>query len=160
MTTIAPGQLITPLATANGIGRVWRIERPATPSALGQPRWHLTLIEAPPHDRARSIGSTATASLDWMENHCRDYTVPTIDPPCGDGIQVVRIRVNGEHTATERFDTAAAMLQWTHESLAAMDDAEPADTLVGEWYGWDGSPQDPPDMIVTIADGELVWAEA
>lgn len=168
MTTLAVGQLVI----QNQTSRVWRLERQGTPTPEGQ-RWVVTLAQFDgtiSRSESRRIGDVTTASEAWLQRECRDWTPPTIDPPCGDGVQVMRIVDGNNVCLTERrFDNATEMVAWTEAAFVelAHDDHDLFD-LTGQWFGWaatDGD--DMPDMTVTPNEGwavgdddlHLVWAE-
>lgn len=153
MTTIASGQLVEQRATR----RIWQINEPASDSVTGMGRWWITLVDLPAGDRGRVIGERVTAAVAWLRDACQDYVMPTIDPPCGDGVQTMRIVDGNDLCFDERqFDNAADMIAWTAATLSLDDD----DDLTGLWFGWAATDGDVPDMTVVMKDGELVWAEA
>jgi hypothetical protein len=154
MTTLAQGQLVQ----QNDGTRIWRLDHPCTDRA--EPRWWLTLIET--HAGSRRVGDQVTASEDWLQSHCRDWAPPVVEPPCGDGMQVMRLVADGDVVAQETFVTAAGMLEWTTAQFETLvDDEYGCDQLVGQWFGWCATPDEAPDMTVRMnEDAELVWAEA
>jgi hypothetical protein len=156
MTTLAVGQLVTQGDT----GRIWRLTSVVTSNvSVSGERWTLELIEFEHRQRgeSRMTGDRTTASPEWLQRCCTDWALPTIDPPCGDGIQAVSIiDATGTVIDSSVFETADEMLAWVTAAFEAHDDPAP---LVGNWYGWDTVTGDP-DMTVTFDDDGLVWAEA
>lgn len=145
MTTLSEGNLVQRTTTLS----VWRLDIQSTTSA-GTHRWMLTMIE--PGSDERPIGSQVSASSDWLQLRCVDYVPPTIDPPCGFGVNRAAIYHGSEMVASERFDDADSMIAWLG--------GEMSDDFTGFWFGWDADvTEDPADMTVTMVEGELVWAE-
>lgn len=153
MTTIAVGQLVEQINTH---GRVWRIER-----QLDDVNWQIRLTTDGeiPHS-SRMVGELSQCTTTWLQERCRDWVPPRIEPPCGDGAQTIRALCNGEPYVTERFDTSAEVVAYVGEFLAGTDNCD--DDLRIEWYGWDAADAVfdwAPDMTATCVDGEVVWAE-
>ncbi len=145
MTTLSEGNLIQRVTTLS----VWRLDSQVT-TVAGAVRWMMTITD--PGSDARRIGSQVSASPEWLQEHCVDYLPPTIDPPCGFGVNRAVIYHGSEMVASERFDDADSMIAWLG--------GEMSDGLTGFWFGWDADVTlDPADMTVTMVEGELVWAE-
>jgi hypothetical protein len=156
MTTLEPGQLLD----QHRVGRLWRLDSYDTNAN----RWRMTLITPAPTDRDRRAGDITTADPEWLIYHCIDWVAPVVNPPQGDGIQVVRL-VDGNGLCIDEnlFDSVTEMLNWTADRFAELVDAEyGCDDLTGHWWGYEPDENEPPNMTVKVneMDGELVWAEA
>lgn len=141
MTTIAVGQLVEQNGTG---GRVWQLISPDGPD-----HWNIR-IHALGNDTGRAVGERSHCTVEWLEDRCHDWQPPRIEPPCGDGTQVVKL-YDGPSAETRKFDTSAVMI----EVITCFLEADHDRSI--EWFGWDGD--DTPDMTATCVDDEIVWAE-
>lgn len=154
MVTLVVGQVIQQRAN----GRIWKIvaEMPRRLSSNVR-RWRIEMITPAPGDD-RMIGEYTDCSETWLIDHCVDFP-SSIAPPCGDGVQVVRICLANRRVVEERlFQRAADAVSYCAQQLE-----ETAHTHA-EWFGWQvEADNDTPDLIATLEatleGNELVWAE-
>lgn len=154
MTTLQPDQLVEQIDN----GRIWRLVQPYGTSLN---RWTLVLHTLGRND-GRRVGMTSTASVDWLNRACRDWSTPTVDPPLGDGEQLTTITDgNGLLIEACTHSTAQGAITWLRETMIdnCDGDVERID-LTGRWFGWLAGPGDAPDLICHLDESdELVWAE-
>lgn len=154
MITLIAGQIIR----QKNNDRVWRIEGPAPPSRLTRDergrRWRIFLVTPSPNGDDRIPGEFTDCTETWLNSYCEDFST-TIDPPCGDGVQVVRICLANRRIVTESlFNRAADAVAFCAAQLAngRSDHAE--------WFGWQvEADNDLPDLVARLDGDELVWAE-
>jgi hypothetical protein len=147
------GDRIEQIAPAHYRGRVWQVD-------TVDPHLLLLRLVTPRSDRADSIavGMVREATATWVENHCRPWQPPRIEPPCGDGEQYIRVYDGNdlllEHT---RFDQNSMMLNVVADRFRCDDD--PEDLLIG-WFGYCPDAYDEtPDMYARWVNGEVIWSE-
>lgn len=154
MITLIAGQVIR----QKNNDRIWRIEGPAPPSRLRPDdrgrRWRIILVTPSPVFDDRIAGEFTDCTETWLNSYCEDFST-TIDPPCGDGAQVVRICLANRRIVNERlFHRAAEAVAFCAEQLAEGHSDH------AEWYGWVVEAADQlPDLVARLTDDELVWAE-
>lgn len=152
MVTLVAGQLI--LQRSNN--RIWRITGPAPRRITHETRWRIALVTPSPEYDDRMPGEYTDCSDVWLNQHCEDYP-NAVDPPCGDGVQVVRICLPNRRVVVEQqFTRAAEAVAYCATQLASRRDDH------AEWFGWliEADESDLPDMVARLNDeSNLVWAE-
>lgn len=153
MVTLVIGQIIH----QRNNDRIWQITGQAVRSLGGNPRWRITLLTPSPSPEGddRMAGEYTDCTENWLHTYCEDWP-DTIEPPCGDGVQVVRICLPNRRIVTESlFHKAADAVAYCAAQLAERRDDH------AEWYGWlVEAAEQLPDMVARLNDdGELVWKE-
>lgn len=152
MVTLVPGQKVRQRLN----DRIWEITARAASSPGGARRWRITLITPSPRYDDRQAGEWSDCTEQWLNTNCEDWP-DLIQPPCGDGEQVVRIcYLNRRIVEQQQFQRAADAVAYAATCLL-----EPGRTSQhAEWYGWLVEAEDLPDLVARLGDdGELVWAE-
>lgn len=152
MVTLVVGQIIH----QKNNDRIWQITAEALRSLGGNRRWRVTLLTPSPNGDDRMTGEWTDCTENWLHSYCEDWP-DTVEPPCGDGMQVVRICLPDRRVLLESvFSQAADAVAFCAAQLAERTDDH------AEWYGWliEAGAEQLPDMVARLNDdGELVWAD-
>jgi hypothetical protein len=155
--TLVPGQLVQQNLNNIGQSRVWelldRYEVPRPDDRPAMVRWNIRLVTtAQPRD-SRAVGYISSGSEAWLNSECFDWAPPRIDPPCGDGVQVVIIRSPDFIVDESEFTTAADTIRYV------MDHVTGDEHLWAEWFGYRPDDSCTPDMTARWNGDEVLWAD-